>query len=79
MSAIEQKIIKGNMNFIWGAIANKSKTMIQTDQGPMKIYSIRSKFGGVDMEIMATDNSRNIHTFIPVTPNNCGEIRSKLF
>jgi len=45
----------------------------------MKIYSIRSKFGGVDMEIMATDNNRNIHTFIPVTPDNCGEIRSNLF
>ena len=71
--------VEANMNFIWGSIANKSKTMIQTAQGPMKIYSIRSKFGGVDMEIMAVDNSKNIHTFIPVRPDNCGEIRSNLF
>ena len=71
--------VEANMNFIWGAIANKSKTMIQTEEGPMKIYSVRSKFGGVDLEIMATDNSRNVHTFIPVRPDNCEEIRSKLF
>jgi hypothetical protein len=71
--------VSENMNFIWGAVANKSKTMIQTDQGPMKIFSIRSKFGGVDMEIMAVDNAKDIHTFIPVTPDNCGDIRSKLF
>ena len=71
--------VSENMNFIWGAVANKSKTMIQTDQGPMKIFSIRSKFGGVDMEIMAVDNQADLHTFIPVTPDNCGDIRSKLF
>ena len=71
--------VSENMNFIWGAVANKSKTMIQTDQGPMKIFSIRSKFGGVDMEIMAVDNAKDIHTFIPVTPRNCSDIRSKLF
>lgn len=71
--------VSENMNFIWGAVANKSKTMIQTDKGPMKIFSIRSKFGGVDMEIMAVDNVKDIHTFIPVTPDNCGDIRSKLF
>lgn len=71
--------VSDNMNFIWGAVANKSKTMIQTDQGPMKIFSIRSKFGGVDMEIMAVDNVKDRHTFIPVTPLNCGDIRSKLF
>ena len=71
--------VEANMNFIWGSIANKSKTMIQTEEGPMKIYSIRSKFGGVDMEIMATDNSQNVHTFITVRPDNCEEIRSKLF
>ena len=70
--------VAANMNFIWGAIANKSRTMIQTDQGPMKIFSIRTK-AGVDMEIMATNNSQTIHTFISVTPLNCGEIRSKLF
>ena len=71
--------VEANMNFIWGAIANKSKTMIQTDLGPMKIYSIRFKFGGVDLEIMAVNNNSNLHTFIPVTPDNCGEIRSNLF
>lgn len=71
--------VSENMNFIWGAVANKSKTMIQTDQGPMKIFSIRSKFGGVDMEIMAVDNQADLHTFIPVTPLNCGDIRSRLF
>ena len=71
--------VAANMNFIWGAIANKSKTMIQTEEGPMKIYSIRSNFGGVDMEIMATDNSQNVHTFITVNPNNCEDIRSNLF
>lgn len=71
--------VSENMNFIWGAVANKSKTMIQTDKGPMKIFSIRSKFGGVDMEIMAVDNAKDIHTFIPVTPLNCGDIKSKLF
>jgi hypothetical protein len=79
MSLASQKIIAGNMNFIWGAISSKSKKMILTEDGPMKIYSIRSKFGGVDMEIMATNNSQTIHTFISVTPLNCGEIRSKLF
>ena len=70
--------VAANMNFIWGSIANKSKTMIQTDQGPMKIFSIRTK-AGVDMEIMATDNVKNIHKFITVHPLNCAEIRSKLF
>jgi len=70
--------VAANMNFIWGSIANKSKTMIQTEDGPMKIFSIRAK-AGVDMEIMATDNVKDIHKFITVNPLNCGEIRSKLF
>jgi len=70
--------VAANMNFIWGAIANKSKTMIQTEEGPMKIFSIRTK-AGVDMEIMATDNVKNIHKFITVHPLNCAEIRSNLF
>jgi len=48
--------VAANMNFIWGAIADKSRTMIQTDQGPMRIFSIRSK-AGVDMEIMAVNNN----------------------
>ena len=70
--------VAANMNFIWGAIANKSHTMIQTDQGPMRIFSIRTK-AGVDMEIMAVDNQANNHTFITVTPDNSGDIRSRLF
>ena len=77
MSATEQKIIAGNMNFIWGSIANKSKTMIQTNNGSLKIKSIRTK-AGVDMELTLSDMLGNL-TFVTVNPNNCGEIRSNLF
>ena len=69
--------VAANMNFIWGTIANKKSTMLQTENGPLKIKSIRTK-AGVDMELTLSDMLGNL-TFVTVHPNNAGEIRSKLF
>ena len=67
-----------NMNFIWGTIANRKSTMLQTESGPMRINSIRTKFGN-DMEISLKDAEGNIVKVVTVSPSNCASIRESLF
>ena len=70
--------VAANMNFIWGSIANRKSTMLQTEFGPMRINSIRTKFG-TDMEITLKDTEGNIVKTVNVTPSNCASIRESMF
>jgi hypothetical protein len=70
--------VAANMNFIWGSIANGKSTMLQTESGPMRINSIRTKFG-TDLEISLKDADGNIVKLVTVNPSNCASIRESMF
>lgn len=67
-----------NMNFIWGAIGNGRVTMLQTEDGPMRLNSVRTK-SGQDFEISLRNSAGEIIKLVTVTPSNCESIRNSLF
>ena len=65
--------IAATMQFIWGTIANKQSTMLQTENGPARIESVRTT-AGANLELKLRNGK-----LLTITPDNCGEIRSNLF